>query len=189
MVPALHQFGRFSGHVVAQVVKTKLVIGTKGDVGQVGLAARFGIGAVLVDAVHAQSVKLVEGPHPLGVPLRQVVVYRHQVHATSAQCVEVNRQGGNQGFALTCSHFGDASLMKHHAAKELHVVVHHIPFNGVARGQPFILPYRGIAIKFHGVDFSGHFAVPVGSGQPQGPIIESACSLSQNGKGPREKFN
>ena len=189
MVPALHQLGRFSGHVVAQVVKAKLVVGSKGDVGQVGLAARFGIGAVLVDAVHAQSVKLVEGPHPLGVPLRQVVVYRHQVHTPSAQCVEVNRQGSDQGFALTRSHFGDAPLVEHHAAEELHVVVHHIPCNGVARGQPLILPNGGIAIKFYGVDFSGHFAVPVGSGQPQGPIIESARSLSQNGKGPREQFN
>ena len=79
--------------------------------------------------------------------------------------------------------------MQHHAAKELHVVVHHVPCNSVARGQPLILPNGGIAIEFHGVDFSGHFAVPVGGRQPQRPVIESACSLSQNGKGPREQFH
>ena len=69
VVSALHELGGFARHVVAQVVKTEFVVGSEGNVGQVGLAARFGVGAVLVDAVDAQAVKLVEGAHPLRVAL------------------------------------------------------------------------------------------------------------------------
>ena len=69
VVAALHELGGFARHVVAQVVKTEFVVGSEGNVGQVGLAARFGVGAVLVDAVDTQSVKLVEGSHPLRVAL------------------------------------------------------------------------------------------------------------------------
>ena len=36
---ALHQKLRIGGHVVAQVVKAKLVVGAIGDIGEVGFAA------------------------------------------------------------------------------------------------------------------------------------------------------
>ena len=69
VVATLYKLCGFARHVVAQVVKTEFVVGSKGDVGEVGLAARLSIGAVLVDAVDAQAVKLVEGAHPLRVAL------------------------------------------------------------------------------------------------------------------------
>ena len=161
VVAALHELGGFARHVVAQVVKTEFIVGSEGNVGQVGLAARFGVGAVLVDAVDAQSVKLVEGAHPLRVALRQVVVDGDQVHATSAQGVEVDGQRSDQGFTLTRGHFGDTPFVQHDAAKKLHVVVHHVPGDGVAGGGPAVVPHGGVALDADGVKAAREFAVPV----------------------------
>ena len=161
VVAALHELGGFARHVVAQVVKTEFVVGSEGNVSQVGLAARFGVGAVLVDAVDAQAVKLVEGTHPLRVALRQVVVDGDQVHATSAQRVEVDGERSDQGFTLTRGHFGDAPFVQHDATKKLHVVVHHVPGDGVAGGGPAVVPHGGVAFDADGVKAAPEFAVPV----------------------------
>ena len=39
-------------HVVAQIIKSELVIRAVGDVGEIGLAAFFRIGLMFVDAVY-----------------------------------------------------------------------------------------------------------------------------------------
>jgi hypothetical protein len=65
--------------------------------------------------------------HPLRVTPGQIVIDGDQVGAAACQCVEVERQSGNQGLAFTGSHFRDLSLVQHHAADELHVVGDHVP--------------------------------------------------------------
>ena len=45
------------------------------------------------------------------------------MHALARKRVQVNRQRGHQRFTFAGLHFGDAALVKHHAAGELHVEV------------------------------------------------------------------
>ena len=122
VVAALHQFGQRPGHVVAQVIETKLVIGAVGDVGGVGLAPgrRRHAGQ---DAAHAQPQEPVDATHPLGVTFGEVVVDRHDVHAIASQRIEVRRQGGDQRLALTGAHLGDVAPVQCRPAHDLHVVV------------------------------------------------------------------
>ena len=188
VVAALHELRGFARHVVAQVVKTKLVVGSKGDVGQIGLPARLGVGAVLVNALDAEAVELVERTHPLGVALRQVVVDRDDVHAASAQGIEVDGQRGDQGFALTGGHFGNAPLVQHDAAKQLHVVVHHVPSDFVARGKPAVVPHGGVALKAHGVESAGELAVPIFGRNFQRALGQAAGGFAKHGKGLRKDF-
>ena len=64
---ALNQLLRTLGHVVAEVVKAEFVVRSIRDVGTVSLAARFAVGLVFVDAVHAQSMEFKQRCHPFGV--------------------------------------------------------------------------------------------------------------------------
>ena len=60
--------------------------------------------------------------HPLAVALGKVVVDRDDVHAVSGERVEVSGECGDERFALAGLHLGDAPLMEHDAADELHAV-------------------------------------------------------------------
>ena len=133
---ALHEvFGR-RGHVVAQIVEAVFVVRAEGDVGHVGLPPGGGIGLRIVDAGHRQSVEFVHRAHPFGVALGQVVVDRHHVHALACQCVEEYGERRHEGLSFARGHLGDLALVEHHAAEELHVVVHHVPFDVVAAREP-----------------------------------------------------
>jgi uncharacterized protein YifN (PemK superfamily) len=52
VVTALDELAHVAGHIVPEIVKAKLVVGSKCDIRGIGLAAAFAVGAVLVDAVH-----------------------------------------------------------------------------------------------------------------------------------------
>ena len=61
--------------------------------------------------------------HPVGVAAGEVVVGGDDVHAVAGQRVEVGRQGGDEGLALTGLHLGDVAEVQRGAAHQLHLVV------------------------------------------------------------------
>ena len=71
---------------------------------------------------------MVELAHPLGIAPSQVVIDRHNVHATSRQRVEISRESRDQGLTLPGTHFSNLALMKHDPANELHVEVTHLQY-------------------------------------------------------------
>ncbi len=92
----LHLLGEVHYHVVPQVVEAKFVVGAVGDVGLVSFTAAHGpqvliafiVGQVLrieeegrpvLDNPHREAQKAIDGAHPLGVALGQVVVDGNQV--------------------------------------------------------------------------------------------------------------
>ena len=66
---------------------------------------------------------MVHPAHPLGLELGQVVVDRDDVDAVAGQRVQVGRQGGDQGLALTGLHLGDVAQVQRGPAHELDVEV------------------------------------------------------------------
>ena len=122
---ALHPVSRLIDHVVAQVVKPKLVVGAVGDIGVVGGLLGLALHARHVHT-HAQSQEVVQAPHPLGVAPGQVVVDGHHVHALARQGIEHHRQGGHQRFAFAGAHLGDLAAVQGHATDELHIEVPHL---------------------------------------------------------------
>ncbi len=135
---ALYQIERAGGHVVAQVVETKFVVGTEGDVGQIGLTTFFRIGAVLVDTIHRQTMEHIQRSHPFRVTLRQVIVHGDHVDTVPGQGVQEYGQGGDQGFTLTGSHFRNLAFVQHHAAEELDIVMHHVPDDFISSSHPVV---------------------------------------------------
>ena len=159
---ALNQVGRVLGHVVAQVVETELVVGAEGNVGQICTAAALAIGLVLVDAIHAEAMEHVDGTHPLGVALCQIVVHGYHVHTVAGKGIEEDGQGGGKGLTLTSEHLGNLALMQDGTAEELYVKVHHGPLHVVAASYPVVVVDGSVAIYVHEIVPGGKFAVEIG---------------------------
>ena len=189
VVLALHEVFRTDGHVVAQVIETEFVVGTEGDVGQVGTAAGIGVGLVFVDAVHAQAMEHVERSHPLGVTLGQVVVHCHYMYAVTGQGIEEYGEGSHEGFSFTGCHFGNLTLVQHDAAEELYVVVYHVPGNFVTTRHPVVLVDGLVALDADKVLGGGQLAVEVvGRNHDFFIFRETAGCRLDDGKGGGQHF-
>ena len=150
-VATLHLTLEVGDHVVAEVVEAEFVVSAVGDVGVVDVLAggrnevaeggvievRFWVeevaGVVLEDA-DGEAEAVVDLTHPLGVTLGEVVVDGDEVRAIAFERVEVHREGGDEGLALSGAHFGDLALMEDHTAEYLDVEGAHAgaPLGGFA---------------------------------------------------------
>ena len=81
---ALNQVLWASCHIVAQVVETKLVIGTKGNIGHICIATSNRVGLVLVNTIYTQTVEHIKRTHPFCVSFCQVVVDCNHVNAVAS---------------------------------------------------------------------------------------------------------
>ena len=122
-------------HVVAKVVEAELVVGAVGDVAGIGLAA-FGVAQPVDDAADTEAEEAVDGAHPLGVALRQVVVDGDDVNALPLHRVQVDGEGRDQRLALAGLHLGDHAPVQDDAAQDLDVEVALAegPFRRLAHG-------------------------------------------------------
>ena len=112
-------------HVVAQVVEAELVVRAVGDVARVG-DLPLGVVQVVLDDADRHAEEAVDAAHPFRVAARQVVVDRDDVHALARERVQVGRQRRHERLAFARLHLGDAAVVQHHAADELHVEVPHV---------------------------------------------------------------
>ena len=184
VVAALHEVFGHHSHIVTQVVKTELIVRTKGDVGHVCLATGLGVGLVLVNAVNAQTMEHINRSVPFGVALGQVIVDRDHVHAVSGEGVEENGKGRDERLTFTRCHLGDFSLMQYSTANQLYVIVNHVPLHVIAAGYPVVLVDGLVAFDAHEVACGGQFAVEIiGSDNEFFVLGEAACSILDNGEG------
>ncbi len=120
-VSALDKLRAVNRHIVAQIIKAHLVVGAVGDVSGIGAAALL-TGKIVHDQTDGETEEAVHLAHPFAVSLGEVVVDGDDVNALTGKTVEVGRQRSDQRFAFTGFHFGNAALMQHDAADELHAV-------------------------------------------------------------------
>ncbi len=140
VVTALDQVTGRPGHVVAQVVEAELVVGAVGDVA--GIAGPPGVrGHIREDLAYRQPQEPMHPTHPVGVSGGQIVVHGDHVHAAARQRIEVGRQRGDQGLALTGLHLGDIAQMHRRAAHQLDVVVE------LAQGAAGSLAHHGERLR------------------------------------------
>jgi len=122
------------------------------EVDQEGFFAVLGAGSHLQHA-DGEAEQVIDGCHPAGIAAGEVIVDGDEVHTfahrnavqrlefprfgviapavaggfqpgrVERQRVEVNRQGGDQGFTLAGLHLGNFALMQRYAANELDIVV------------------------------------------------------------------
>ena len=121
---SLHELLGIELHVVAQIVKTKFVIGSVGDIGVIGFLALF-IGQTGNNHATGQAKEVIQLSHPSRVTLGQIVVDRNDMHALAFKGIEHNRQCGNKCLTFTGLHFGNLALVQSHGSKELHIIMSH----------------------------------------------------------------
>ena len=184
-VTALDHFMLVNGHVVAQVVKAKLVVGAVGDVSVIGGLLFVALHAVN-DQTHRQAQELIDLAHPFGVTLGQIVVDRDDVHALTAQCIQVGGQGGHQRLAFAGLHFGNAALMQDNAADQLNPVGAHAqntPCGLAAGGEGF---GQNIVQRFTVLQTLlqlGGLGLELGVGQSLVLLFQSLNFIHQRGDG------
>ena len=85
------------------------------------LASRIIVEAV-DDATDRKAEELINLPHPVGIAAGQVVIDGDHVDAAPRQCIQVDRQGGDQRLAFAGLHLRDLALVQDDAALKLHIV-------------------------------------------------------------------
>ncbi len=105
-------------HIVAQIVKTKLIVGSVGNIGPVVFAA-LGIVQTVYNHAHAKAQILIDFSHPVAVTLGEIVVDRYDMHAFAGQGIQIGRQRGNQRFSFSGAHLGDTPLVQYNTAHQL----------------------------------------------------------------------
>ena len=116
------EFGRC--HVVAQIIKTKFIVGSIGNVrGVVDPLLLRALARTWNNKSDIESEPTMNSSHPLRVTACQIVVHRDEVHAFARQAIEICRQGRDQGLTFTRFHFGNPAEVQCRPAHHLHVVV------------------------------------------------------------------
>src|SRR3569832_2256818 len=121
----LHTGREVKLHIVAQVIKAKLVIRAVRDISGVRSLALEVVHVVLntTDFETEESMNLA---HPLVVTRSEIIVDCVNVDSSAArERIQVRRQCGDKGFALARAHLSDLALVQHDAAAQLHVEVTH----------------------------------------------------------------
>ena len=134
----LHQFIDAPRHVITQVIETKFIVGSVGDIGVIGFSALICVWFVFINTIDAQSMELKKRCIPLGVTFCKVIVHGYDVYALSSKCIEEDRKCRNQGFSFSCPHFRDFTTVQHHTTDELYVIMDHVPSYFRTCGQPWI---------------------------------------------------
>ncbi len=109
-------------HIVAQIIKAEFVVRAVCDIGGIGIAALL-IRQIRNDATGAQAHETVDLSHPVGVALGEVIIDGNHMHALAGQGIQVNGQGGDQGFTFTGLHLGDIAIMQDQPADQLDIIM------------------------------------------------------------------
>ncbi len=142
---SLHHVVEIGHHVVPEVIEPELVVRPVGDIGGVG-GPTILRGHLPLDQAGRHTKEAVDLPHPLGVPLGEVVVHGDEVHAFFPQGVQVDRKRPRKGLALPRAHLCDPSCVKSGPAHELDIEVT-LPDD--PRGG---LPHHGERLRKEAVD-------------------------------------
>src|SRR5439155_11385624 len=102
----LHAGREIELHVVAQIIKTKFVVGPVSDIGVVS-GLPFEVIHVVLDTTDGQTEEAMNLAHPFGVARSQVIVYGDDVYTAPSQSVQISRQRCDEGLPFARAHLGD----------------------------------------------------------------------------------
>ena len=180
---ALHEVFRTRSHVVAEIVEAELVVGSESDVAVVSTTSLVAVWLIAVDAIDSQAMELIEWTHPLAVTLGEVVVDSYHMHTVVGEGVEEDRESGHEGLTFTCCHLGNLTLVKHHATKELNIIMHHVPVHRIASCRPCSVVDSLVAIDGDEILGCSQLAIHVGGSHHHSLVVGKAvASILHDGK-------
>src|SRR5216684_1411208 len=105
------------------------------------------------NAADREAKEFVNRAHPFAIACSEVVVDGDHVDSSARESVEIDRQSGDQSFALAGGHFSNSTRMQRVAANELNVEGDHLPLNGVFANGDFFAPETAAGIFDYGKGF------------------------------------
>jgi len=135
MEVSLHKFVLVELHVIAKIIKAEFVVGSICDIAIVGLFP-FRIVHAMDNHANGKAQKLIDPPHPFGVPPGEIVIHSNKVCTLARQSIQIKRKGCGQGLSFTRFHLSDFSPMEHNTAYQLNVKMPHSqhPHRGLSYG-------------------------------------------------------
>ena len=117
----LHHLAFVNRHIVPQIVKAHLVIGTVGNIRSISGFPVAGL-HIVDNQTHAQTQEPIDLAHPFRVTFGQIIVHGNDMHTLAGQCVQICRKHSHQRFTFTGAHLRNSALMQHNAADNLHPI-------------------------------------------------------------------
>src|SRR2546427_8503975 len=84
------------------------------------------------------------------------------MHASAGESVEIDGQGGDEGFAFAGGHYRDASRMERVTANKLNIERDHFPLERMLADNDFCAPEPAAGILHHCKSFGEDFAQAFG---------------------------
>jgi hypothetical protein len=119
---SLDHFVLRGDHVITEIVKTELIVGSIRDVCGVSCPS-LGVIETVDYHTHLKSEELVNRTHPFCVTPGEVIVDSDNMNTLSGQGVKVRRQSSSQRLAFSGPHFRDSPFMKDCPAHDLLIKV------------------------------------------------------------------
>ena len=117
---ALIYFTEFRFHIIAQIIKSQLVVGGIGDVTAIGIVF-LSFGLLWIDHARGHAKGAIDLAHPLAVATCEIIVDRDDMNAFSGQRIEIGRKGCHKGFTFAGFHFRNIAFMQENTPHQLHV--------------------------------------------------------------------
>ena len=115
---ALDHLCELGFHIVAQIIKTKLIIRRICDITRIGGALVLFAHTVPGNTRrHTQLGK--NFAHPFGIPLGEVFVYCHHVNTLAGQRIQISRKCRSERLTFACFLLGDVALVQENATHQL----------------------------------------------------------------------
>ena len=120
VVLLLENLAQLGFHVIAEIIKAQLVVRGIGHIAFIRGAFVF-FGHARDRGTGGQPQRGKDLAHPVGVPLHEVFVHRHHMHALAGQRIQIGGQRGGQGFTFTGFLLGYIALMQENRGHQLRV--------------------------------------------------------------------
>ena len=144
MKRALYHLIQTGNHVITEIVKTKFVIGTIGNIRIIGNLSLIKI-QIMNNQTYRESKELINLSHPLAVSFCQVIIDRNDMSALAFQRIQINRCYSDQRLTFTSTHFGNVATVKNHTPDKLYIILTHtentagsFPYNSKSLRQDII---------------------------------------------------
>src|SRR5690625_6708701 len=108
---SLHQPLFLNHHVVTQIIKPELIVGSVGNICSIRFSSGVRVGLKTIYTINSESVKVKNGLIPLRIPLGKIGVYCNDMDTPAGECIQVGGEKCRQGFTLTRLHLCNAALI------------------------------------------------------------------------------
>ena len=121
---ALHHLVGINDHVIAQIIKTELIVRSERDIAAIRVFALREV-HIMDDQSDRKAEEMIEFAHFFTVAAGQIIVDRDHMNALAGQRIEIYRQCRDQCLSFTGAHLRNPSLMQAHTADQLHIEMAH----------------------------------------------------------------